>query len=115
MILFDENIEQYWILQAIQLNLPFISVRDSYSGVSDEEVIEIARKNKALVVTEDKDFGELVFAHGITNVSVMLIRYDKPDYHQIQTMFLDIITNYNNNSGTKFMVLSGKGLRVREL
>lgn len=42
MIIFDENIEQFWIKLAIENSLDFISIRDSYSGIPDIEVIKLA-------------------------------------------------------------------------
>ena len=34
---------------------------DYYSGVPDEEIIKKAKKEKRIIITNDKDFGELVF------------------------------------------------------
>jgi predicted nuclease of predicted toxin-antitoxin system len=82
MIIFDENIEEFWINLAKENLINFISIRDSYSGLTDIEVIELASKFNGLIVTEDKDFGELVFSYGY-KCSVLLIRYDKPLYDQI--------------------------------
>ena len=115
MILFDENIEEYWIQHAINSGIKFISIRDSAVGITDEEVILIALQNNALLVTEDKDFGNLVFSHGYHGVSVLLIRYDKPLYFQIESIFLEIIMNYNHLDPPKCMVLTGKKLRVRKI
>ncbi|MBK8670875.1 MAG: DUF5615 family PIN-like protein [Saprospiraceae bacterium] len=115
MILFDENIEEYWIQLSKKFGIDYISIRDNFFGVSDEEVILIALQNKALLITEDKDFGNLVFSHGFQGVSVLLIRYDKPIYSQIEKVFLEIISNYSHLDNPKFMVLTGKNLRVRKL
>ncbi len=115
MILFDENIEEYWIQLSKKSLIEYISIRETSFGIPDEEVILVAFKNKALLVTEDKDFGNLVFSHGYNNVSVLLIRYDKPFYQQIENVFMDIITNYNPLDNPKFMVLSSKKLRIRKL
>lgn len=115
MILFDENIEEYWIQLCKKSGIDYISIRDNAFGISDEEVILLALQNNALLVTEDKDFGNLVFSHGYHVVSVLLIRYDKPTYSQIEKVFLEIITSYSHLDSRKFMVLTGKKLRVRKL
>ncbi len=115
MILFDENIEEYWIQLAIKSGIKYISIRDRAFGIPDEEVIKLAFEYNALLVTEDKDFGNLVFSHGFQGVSVLLIRYDKPNYSQIQNTFLDLLIGYNHLEAPKFMVLSGKKLRIRKL
>jgi len=80
MIIFYENIEAHWIQLIKKSNLDYFSIRENCSGISDREVIEIAKNKKGLIVTEDKDFGELVFSHGIEGVSVLFMRYDQPKY-----------------------------------
>lgn len=38
-----------------------LSANDGYSGVSDEALLALAHREARVLVTEDKDFGELVF------------------------------------------------------
>jgi predicted nuclease of predicted toxin-antitoxin system len=40
------------------------SVRDTMRGASDRSVLDAALSERRLLLTEDKDFGELVFARG---------------------------------------------------
>jgi len=39
-----------------------VSITERMSGVEDEKVIELAASERRLLLTEDKDFGHLVFA-----------------------------------------------------
>lgn len=41
----------------------------------DKKVIKIALEKKSLLITEDKDFGQLVYANGYGSVGVLLLRY----------------------------------------
>ncbi len=84
MIVFDENVEEYWIQLIKTKGYEYLSIREKYQGVSDYKVIEIARNVKGLLVTEDKDFGELLFAHKVEKLAVLFMRYDQPQYNQIQ-------------------------------
>ena len=43
-------------------------------GISDDEVIQRANQESALLLTADKDFGELVFRQGRIVYGVVLIR-----------------------------------------
>jgi predicted nuclease of predicted toxin-antitoxin system len=43
-------------------------------GISDERVLEIANQTKAILVTSDKDFGEMVFYQKRVTQGVVLIR-----------------------------------------
>ena len=40
-----------------------LSARDGYADASDRELLELAHRENRVLVTEDKDFGELVFLH----------------------------------------------------
>lgn len=115
MIIFDENIEEFWINVARQHSINFISIRESFSGISDIEVVELAAKENALLITEDKDFGELVFSHGY-KVSVMLLRYDKPKYIQIKYKFVGFLQEFSSPVPyKKFIVLTKNQTRVRKI
>ena len=43
-------------------------------GISDEEVLRLAADGPAVLVTEDKDFGELVYRRGLAHAGVVLVR-----------------------------------------
>jgi len=42
--------------------LHVVSISEFMAGADDETVIDFARSERRLLVTEDKDFGQLVFA-----------------------------------------------------
>ena len=44
-----------------------ISIRESSSGIADEEVIAFAIKNNLVIVTFDKDYGELIVLYKFIN------------------------------------------------
>lgn len=52
-----------------------VAICEKMSGVSDEVVIALASSEKRLLLTEDKDFGQLVFAAAKENSGVVLVRY----------------------------------------
>jgi predicted nuclease of predicted toxin-antitoxin system len=46
-------------------------------SITDEQVIELALKMDFILLTEDKNFGEWVFAHHIKDSSVLFLRYSR--------------------------------------
>lgn len=50
------------------------SVAEEAPSITDEEVLELARERGAVLITEDKDFGELVFRAKMPHVGVVLVR-----------------------------------------
>ena len=47
------------------------SARDGYSRASDEVLLALAHEEQRVLVTKDKDFGELVFLHGRRHACVI--------------------------------------------
>jgi len=115
MIILDENVEAYWIQLVKKNGHDYLSIGESHSGISDQEVVEIAKKYKGLLITEDKDFGELVFSHGIANVSILFMRYDQPNYHQIEKSFLRCIDDYLKNQEVCFITITKTKIRYRKM
>lgn len=51
------------------------SVAETASGSDDTDVIRLAIREKRILITEDKDFGQLVYAHGHSSGGVIFLRY----------------------------------------
>lgn len=115
MIIAGENIEQHWIDLLRSEGYPVLSVREVSPGISDMDVVAIAKSNSGILITEDKDFGELVFAHGINGLSVVFLRYDQPRYEQIQQSVLDVIAGYHHREGHFFITISASLVRIRTI
>lgn len=41
-----------------------LAIGETYSGIRDNDVMEIAAKEERTIVTFDRDYGELVFKYG---------------------------------------------------
>ena len=59
------------------------SIGEECSGISDKEVIEIAQKEKLIILTFDRDYGELILKHGLDNPPAVVyfrLKGDNPEY-----------------------------------
>jgi predicted nuclease of predicted toxin-antitoxin system len=115
MIIFDENVEEYWIQLIKSRGYEYFSIRESCFGITDREVIEIAKNKKGLIITEDKDFGELLFSYGVEKVSILFMRYDQPHYQQIEKYFLKCIDDYIRNPEACFITITKNKIRNRKI
>ncbi len=57
----DENIPFYVVKQLRNEGFKIISVVEEFAGSSDEKILEISSRNKWVIITFDKDFGELIY------------------------------------------------------
>jgi predicted nuclease of predicted toxin-antitoxin system len=88
-------------------------VAETSPGIEDAEVLSIARSEQALLLTADKDFGELVFRNREPHCGVLLIRspQDDPDENAANTMAA--IQQREQELVNRFSVLVGRALRIR--
>jgi len=52
-----------------------LAVAEVIPRIGDDDVLKLARDDGRIPLTEDKDFGELVYAEGQQNCGVMLFRF----------------------------------------
>lgn len=115
MIIADENLETYWIELLRNRGMQVFSIRENMPGITDLKIIELVKEKKGVLITEDKDFGELVFAHGISGLSIVFLRYDQPDYKSIQDQLLKAIDLFYENEETIFITVTQKKTRIRKI
>lgn len=115
MILVDENISQHLIDFLINNNVDILSVRLVAQGATDKEVIDLAIREKRIILTEDKDFGEWVFAHGEDRISVIFLRYPLQDFEQICELLLSILQNTQIDLKGAFTTITPNKTRLRRL
>ena len=53
------------------LDHDLLSARERFANASDEALLALAREEHRVLVTEDKDFGELVFLRGLPHPSIV--------------------------------------------
>ncbi|MBC7571053.1 MAG: DUF5615 family PIN-like protein [Spirosoma sp.] len=88
MILADENIGHSLIEAIRSIGIEGYSIYEQQRGTPDETIIELSRNPPRLILTEDKDFGEWVFAHNIRGISVRSLRHHFTDTAQITRQLL---------------------------
>jgi len=113
MILADENID-FKIIKALRNSgIETDSVSENYSGIKDEEVIELAKSLKKIILTEDKDFGEWVFAHKVENLGVIFLRYNYSETDLIIDILLKLLTDKQKELFGKYTTITIHKIRIR--
>src|SRR5438874_7599064 len=113
MIIADENLDAR-IISALREREEIYSIAERHSGFSDEEVIALAKNSDAIILTLDKDFGEWVFAHHVTGISVVLLRYRFSETEQIISRILSLLKDQESLRG-KFTTVTTTKTRSRDI
>jgi len=115
LIIIDENVDQSISDRLIDAGYLLYSVREKSPGITDKKIIQFASSQQAILVTEDKDFGELVFSHNIKGCTVILLRYGKPDIKIIKKNLLLVIEKNDQLKNNHFITITPKKIRVRRI
>lgn len=73
-LLADECVDLEIIERLRQEGYEVLYIAEMNPGVADEHILDLANERNALLVTADKDFGELVFRLGRIHAGVVLLR-----------------------------------------
>lgn len=115
MIITDENLHGA-LVQALKENGYEVKpVATVSQGIPDEAVIELAFDQAAILITEDKDFGELVFAHQKAKITVVFLRYRLAELSVIARNLLRVVSEFGSKEGRFFIVVSSTRIRIRSI
>ena len=95
-------------------NIEIISIFQNHRGISDVDIIQMAQNPAKIILTEDKDFGDLIFAYKQNQVSVILLRYHYLDMETISSILLKFLQNHIILQHS-FIVITTKNIRIRRL
>ena len=70
----DESVDRAVVERLRQDGHDVVYVAELSPSVPDEDVLQEANARSALLLTADKDFGELVFRQGLVHSGVILVR-----------------------------------------
>jgi predicted nuclease of predicted toxin-antitoxin system len=110
----DESVDYGIIIKLRLIGFDVLSIADYSPGIDDKEVLQISFERNLLLITEDKDFGDLVYRLKMAHKGILLIRMN--DISRIDrlkivpVMIKDFFVDLENN----FSVLTSNGLRVKK-
>jgi predicted nuclease of predicted toxin-antitoxin system len=90
-----------------------VAVRDVDASMPDVDILAWAKREQRVVVTMDKDFGELVFHSGESHAGVLLLRLEDAKSDEKVRIVEEIITNYGDQLVDHFAVYQDGRLRIR--
>ncbi len=91
------------------------AVRDIDPHMKDEEIIHIAAAENRIVITMDKDFGELVYHSSMKHSGVLLLRLEDANVAEKLLVVEHIMTNYSDQIKNCFCVFQNNKLRIRNI
>jgi predicted nuclease of predicted toxin-antitoxin system len=111
----NENIAEDCVSRLRQRGHDVLWIRETAAGSSDLEVISRARSEQRLLITFDKDFGEMVFRQAAnTTHGIILFRISQPSSMAVSERIASVLDSRNDWSG-HFSVVDDSTIRMRLL
>ena len=113
-ILADESIDRQIVNLLRENGFDVMYIAEVDPSISDDEVFDLAALNADLLITADKDFGEIVFRdRRVGDAAILLIRLaGLPPSQKAQLVLAEITANALQLLGN-FTVLTTGGSRTR--
>lgn len=113
-ILADENIEGEIIAALRQAGYAVLDIKELSPGVADHNVLEIATDLGSILLTNDKDFGELVYRNKLVSNGVLLLRFGKLEIGERIELLLGLLEERGSLIVGAFTVITTTGVRIRK-
>src|SRR5690242_17596332 len=82
-------------------------------AIKDREVLAIAYSEQRILITNDRDFGELIFRQRLPHAGVILIRLENENLAIKSEWLSRILTEYRSEL-QYFLVITERGVRIRK-
>lgn len=93
-------------------NYDAISIYDGFQGIDDDAVLEKALLEERILITSDKDFGEMIFKNKKQHCGVMLLRLIDERPSNKTHVLEDVLRNYYQDLVGNFIVVTEKAVRI---
>jgi len=88
------------------------SVYDEDRGLDDESILRKANRGNYILITNDKDFGELIFRMRRPHKGVILLRLDDERAENKIAVLQRVFKSYSNKLANNLVVVTEKTVRI---
>ena len=111
----DESVDCQIIERLRQDGHRVFDVTELNPGISDDKVLSMANESKAILLTADRDFGDLVFRQGRLHEGIVLIRLAGLSSTKKAELTSSIINRHTKEIKQAFSVITAASVRIRKL
>lgn len=113
-IVADENVEKQIVDRLRARGHDVFYIAELNPGIDHAAVLLKSSELQAILLTTDKDFGELVFRQQLHHSGVMLIRLDGLSPNEKAAILKTVFAAYAALLPNQFAVVSRRSLRLRQ-
>lgn len=111
----DESIDRQIVDRLRQDGHAVRYVAELEPGISDDSVLDLANREASVLLTADKDFGELVYRQGRVAVGILLVRLAGLSPTRKAEIVAFAVSQHIAELPGAFAVLAPRSLRIRRI
>jgi predicted nuclease of predicted toxin-antitoxin system len=85
---------------------------DEFRGMSDDVILAKCYNKSYILVTSDKDFGEMVFRQNLKHRGIILIRCEPNNFSTRINILSKLLENFKQNLENNFVVVTNHKVRI---
>jgi predicted nuclease of predicted toxin-antitoxin system len=89
-----------------------VAISEVAPGATDDQVLERALRERRVLITEDRDFGELVYARRRSSAGVILVRFHSRARLAKAAVIVETISKLSTRLENTFTVLEPGRVRI---
>ncbi len=90
-----------------------VAVAEDFPSTSDTDVLAAGRRERRILLTNDKDFGVLIFLHQLPHHGVILLRLFEEDAQSKIERLRFLLETHRDDLPEHFTVVSPDAVRIR--
>jgi predicted nuclease of predicted toxin-antitoxin system len=109
----DENVHAQIVRWLRGRGHDVLFAAEDLRGTPDDELLRLARRDGRILITDDKDFGELVFHRRLLTAGVLLVRLEAPSISDRLARLEEVWAIVESQALGKFVVVTDAKVRTR--
>lgn len=112
----DESCDARIISALRRIGHDVVAIAESSPAASDSDVLSRSRNERRILITEDRDFGQLVFASGLSaEAGILFLRCPETAREGLPETIVSLVQRRGGELPGAFAVWSPRRFRVRPL
>lgn len=113
--LIDENVEFSIVKLLRDKRFDIISIAEDFKSSEDTKILQVAYSQNRIIITNDKDFGYLIFNEKLASNGVILFRFVTENAEIKTNIFGKFLEDHLDFLYGNFITLSENKIRIRKI
>ncbi|OGH69936.1 MAG: hypothetical protein A3C90_00435 [Candidatus Magasanikbacteria bacterium RIFCSPHIGHO2_02_FULL_51_14] len=113
--LIDENVRYSVCERLTKLGHDVVAIADIAPSLTDEGVLELSAKEQRILLTNDADFGMLIYRRRFPAHGIVLFRLKKDTRTNVLSRLEVVLRDHGDKMAGHFIIISENQIRVRPL